>query len=52
MTPLGRAPWADFDHRGRLIVAQDGRLCEWTPAGGMRVIEDFNDQRPGLGAGE
>lgn len=46
MQPLGRATWADFDHGGRLIVAQDGRLCEWTARGGLRAIADFNDQTP------
>jgi hypothetical protein len=26
--PLGRARWADWDHRGRLVVARDGKLLE------------------------
>lgn len=46
ITPLGRATWADWDHRGRLIVARDGRLTEWRGAGDERVIADFNGQAP------
>ncbi|MEX0750180.1 MAG: hypothetical protein WD359_05165, partial [Dehalococcoidia bacterium] len=43
---LGRATWADFDHRGRLVMAQDGRLVEWQRGRGMREIADFNGQSP------
>jgi len=46
MVPLGRATWADWDQRGRLLLAQDGRIVEWVEPGETRVIEDFNDQRP------
>lgn len=46
MRPLGRATWADWDHRGRLIMAQDGRLIECGTDGGRREIADFNDQTP------
>jgi hypothetical protein len=44
--PLGRATWADWDHRGRLIVAKDGRLSHWQLPGTLHEIADFNDQRP------
>lgn len=43
---LGRATWADWDHRGRLIVAQDGRLLQWQLPGELREIADFNEQTP------
>jgi hypothetical protein len=42
---LGRATWADWDQRGRLIIARDGRLLQWQPSG-FTVIADFNDQTP------
>ena len=42
---LGRATWADWDQRGRLIVARDGRLLHWQPTG-ITEIADFNDQTP------
>jgi hypothetical protein len=42
---LGRATWGDFDHRGRLVLAQDGRLIEWRH-GETRVIADFNELSP------
>jgi hypothetical protein len=43
---IGEASWADWDHRGRLIVARDGRLCEWRIGEGLRIIEDFNPHVP------
>lgn len=44
---IGEAAWADFDHRGRLIVARDGRLLDWPLDGDpARPIADFNDQAP------
>jgi hypothetical protein len=43
---LGVATWADWDHRGRLIIAQDGRLIEYERDGALRQIADFNDQSP------
>ena len=42
---IGRATWADWDQRGRLILAQGGRLLHWQPAG-LTTIADFNDQVP------
>jgi hypothetical protein len=44
--PLGRGTWADWDHRGRLIIAQDGRLLEYQRDGNLREIADFNGQTP------
>jgi hypothetical protein len=43
---LGRATWADIDQRGRIVLAQEGRLLHWQGLGDLRVIEDFNPQRP------
>jgi hypothetical protein len=43
---VGEHSWADWDHRGRLIVARHGRLCEWRATEDLRVLEDFNPQRP------
>lgn len=42
---LGRATWADWDQRGRLIVARDGLLLHWQPSG-LTEIADLNDQTP------
>jgi hypothetical protein len=42
---IGRATWADFDQRGRLVVAQDGRLLEWQRGGVGREVADFNGQQ-------
>jgi hypothetical protein len=47
LTPIEGATWADWDQRGRLLVARGGRLEVWAPDGGARVIEDFNPQKPG-----
>lgn len=44
--PLGRATWADWDHRGRLVLAQAGRLLHWEPSGTLRELADFAEQRP------
>ncbi|MBA2277774.1 MAG: hypothetical protein H0W06_08415 [Chloroflexia bacterium] len=44
--PLGRATWADWDQRGRLIIAQDGKLCHWQSQGNLRQIADFNPHTP------
>jgi hypothetical protein len=46
MIPLGAASWADWDQRGRLVVARDGRLCELDQSAGLREIADFNPQEP------
>ena len=43
---IGEATWADWDHRGRLVVARDGRLWVWNAAAGLSMIEDFNGQAP------
>jgi len=46
IVPLGRATWAGWDHGGRLVIAQDGRLFHW-PIGGTRLeLADFNPQTP------
>ncbi len=48
LIPLGEATWADWDHRGRLVVARGGALSEVDHLGGAvsGVIADFNDQVP------
>lgn len=46
LRPLSIATWADWDHRGRLIIAQDGRLLEIEVDGNRREIEDFSGQTP------
>ena len=46
VVPLGRADWADWDHRSRLIVAKDGQLWHWQWPGAWQEIADFNDQTP------
>jgi hypothetical protein len=38
--------WADWDRRGRLAVARDGRLLLWERETGERLLADFNDQTP------
>lgn len=43
---LGRLTWADWDQRGRLILARDGRLEQWLRPGEVGLLEDFNRQRP------
>jgi hypothetical protein len=44
--PLGRATWADWDQRGRLVLAQDGRLLHRQASGALRELADFAEQRP------
>lgn len=47
MRPLGLATWADWDQRGRLVVAQAGRLLEFSRQGTpIREITDLNPLRP------
>jgi hypothetical protein len=46
MIPIGRATWADWDQRGRLVIASNGRLICWDPSGGFDQIADLNDQTP------
>lgn len=43
---LGPARWADWDQRGRLLLARDGKLLEWRDGGGLREIADLNAQTP------
>lgn len=45
-TELGEATWADWDHRGRLVLSREGRLLSWDPESGFREIQDFNGHRP------
>ena len=42
---LGQATWGDWDQRGRLILARDGRLVRWQQSG-ITEIANFNDQVP------
>lgn len=44
--PLGRATWADWDQRGRLVLARAGRLFGGSGVDELELIEDFNDQKP------
>lgn len=46
VVPLGRLTWADWDQRGRLILARDGTLVHWRTAGDTKVLADFNDELP------
>ena len=43
---LGRATWADWDQRGRLILARHGRRLHRQPDGAFQELADFNDQVP------
>jgi hypothetical protein len=43
---VGRATWADWDQRGRLILARDGRLVHWQSPDTAVDIQDFNGQAP------
>ena len=43
---IGEASWADWDHRGRLVIAREGCLYVWQPSGALELIEDFNGQEP------
>jgi hypothetical protein len=43
---LEGATWADWDYRGRLLVARDGGLWHWTGPGQLREIASFNDNVP------
>jgi hypothetical protein len=45
--PVGRATWADWDQRGRLVLARDGRLLQVdVQTGRLEVIADFNGRTP------
>lgn len=46
LVSLGRAAWADWDRRGRLVLARDGRLDAWSPPNRFDLIADFNPQLP------
>ena len=46
LIPLGRLTWADWDQRGRLIIARDGRLLHWRDHDAIDELCDFNPQRP------
>jgi hypothetical protein len=44
---LGEATWADWDQRGRLVMAQGGSLCELDlTTREARTIASFNEQTP------
>jgi hypothetical protein len=47
---LDGATWADWDHGGRLVAAQDGRLLTFDPHSATsatpRVLADFNERVP------
>jgi hypothetical protein len=46
LTSLGTATWAGWDHRGRLVLARDGRLLQRRPDGALDELADFNGQSP------
>jgi hypothetical protein len=43
---IGEATWADWDQRGRLIVAREGQLLVWREPDHFEVLADFNGQEP------
>lgn len=46
---LGRCTWGDWDHQGRLVIAQEGKLWAVETNDGAitrREIADFNDDEP------
>ncbi len=48
--PLDGATWADWDQRGRLVLAKEGCLFEWRQVGPsegvLRILADFNTLQP------
>src|SRR5438876_5143518 len=46
-TVLPDATWADWDHRGRLVTAQHGRLVHWQSPETLVTLADFNGGSPG-----
>src|SRR5262249_38826433 len=38
--------WADWDQRGRLALAREGRLVLWERDAGEQLLADFNGQSP------
>ena len=45
-TVLPDATWADWDHRGRLVMAQHGRLVHWQSPETLVTLADFNGGSP------
>ena len=44
---IGQATWADWDQRGRLVFARQGKLLHWQlESGTPEEIADFNGQEP------
>jgi hypothetical protein len=43
---IGPATWADWDQKGRLVVASNGALWHWREGRELARIADFNDQTP------
>jgi hypothetical protein len=43
---LGQGAWADWDQRGRLVLARAGRLFHYQPDGTLRQLADFIPQVP------
>jgi hypothetical protein len=44
---LGDSTWADWDHRGRLVIAREGALLAANiDTMELRMIADFNRQIP------
>jgi hypothetical protein len=43
---LADATWADWDQRGRLVLAQQGRLLSWEPPNTFTTIADLTSQVP------
>jgi len=44
---IGAATWADWDQRGRLLLAREGKLMTWSPdLEAPRTIADLNGHRP------
>jgi hypothetical protein len=44
---IGQATWADWDQRGRLVVARQGKLLWWPlESGTLEEIADFNGHEP------
>jgi hypothetical protein len=46
LLPLEDATWADWDRRGRLVVARGGKLLAGPPGGPLRELADCNAQSP------
>jgi len=46
LIPLVSATWADWDQRGRLVVAKEGRLHHWELPRTLHEIANFNPHEP------